>query len=291
MSKRTNKKNKSKKGLEATRHDLAGQYPFSKYYCADQQFITYRYAGAVNTAATANYYLYQFRGNSPYDPDYTSTGAQPPGFDEWSALYNRYRVYEYTVILKVTSLSANQAVRVCLWSSAGGSGAAPVTPSYDDAAGNRYSVKGAANTGGPALTLSQTVNVAKLWGASPFAVAADDTFEAAIASNPSKVCWVSCVFDTSSATGAFMFDWEIRMKTRMYDTQELGLSLIRGSPAWRVRHRDVALAAKDESFSATDGDCTTTSAPPYCCGPVQGDPCRCCRSRSSGNDGHPRAAN
>jgi len=266
---------------------LVPHYSFSKYYCADEQFVTFRYAGGTNVNATANYYLYQFRGNSPYDPDYTSTGAQPPGFDEWSAMYNRYRVYEYTFVLKVTSLTANAAVRACLWSVPGGSGAAPVLPTYDAAAGNRASLHGASNTGGPSLTLTQTMPVYKLWGSAAQAVNADDAFEAAISTNPTRVCWINCIFATSAATGNFAFDWELRMKTRLYQPQELALSL--AGPAYRrVRHRDVIDAAKDQPVTTTDCERTITDAAPLCCGPAQGDPCRCCESRITGNNSYPR---
>lgn len=34
-----------------------------------------------------------FRPNSIYDPDYTGTGHQPRGHDEWSLMYTKYEVY------------------------------------------------------------------------------------------------------------------------------------------------------------------------------------------------------
>lgn len=36
--------------------------------------------------------VHQWRGNSLYDPDFTSTGHQPLYFDQLAAIYNRYRV-------------------------------------------------------------------------------------------------------------------------------------------------------------------------------------------------------
>jgi hypothetical protein len=36
---------------------------------------------------------YVFRGNSGFDPDFTSTGGQPAQWDDYSAVYNRYRIY------------------------------------------------------------------------------------------------------------------------------------------------------------------------------------------------------
>lgn len=36
--------------------------------------------------------VYLFRANSCYDPNYTGTGHQPLGFDQWMAFYNHYTV-------------------------------------------------------------------------------------------------------------------------------------------------------------------------------------------------------
>lgn len=36
--------------------------------------------------------IYVFRGNSLFDPDYTSTGHQPYGFDQYASLYANYYV-------------------------------------------------------------------------------------------------------------------------------------------------------------------------------------------------------
>lgn len=53
-----------------------------------------------------------FRGNSAYDPDETGVGVQPYGYDQWSALLGRYRVYASKIcvyINDVTSGSLNAA--------------------------------------------------------------------------------------------------------------------------------------------------------------------------------------
>lgn len=44
-----------------------------------------------------------WRLNSIYDPDFTGSGHQPLGFDQWQVFYKNYRVYKTDVILSITN--------------------------------------------------------------------------------------------------------------------------------------------------------------------------------------------
>lgn len=50
---------------------------------------------------------YQFTQNGLFDPDITSTGAQPPGFDQWMAFYKRYRVFASSCKITIISEGDN----------------------------------------------------------------------------------------------------------------------------------------------------------------------------------------
>ncbi len=54
--------------------------------------------------------VYGFKLNSCYDPDYTSTGHQPLGFDQWATFYQTYIVSAAQVRVKMLNYSAYQAV-------------------------------------------------------------------------------------------------------------------------------------------------------------------------------------
>lgn len=55
--------------------------------------IPMRYCETVTLSAAAGTMAkYVFRANSIYDPNYTGTGHQPSGHDQWSAFYGRYTV-------------------------------------------------------------------------------------------------------------------------------------------------------------------------------------------------------
>jgi len=53
--------------------------------------LTY-YKWVVMTSTGGAFDVFQFRGNSLFDPAYTSGNDQPSGFDQWALLYNGYRV-------------------------------------------------------------------------------------------------------------------------------------------------------------------------------------------------------
>lgn len=58
----------------------------------------------------SSYTTYGFNLNSVYDPDRSSTGHQPYGYDQLSALYNRYRVISCNWRINVASDSVVRAV-------------------------------------------------------------------------------------------------------------------------------------------------------------------------------------
>lgn len=59
----------------------------------DRTLVRLTYADQITLSTTSlGYASHFFRLNSVYDPDFTATGHQPTGFDEWAAFYNYYRV-------------------------------------------------------------------------------------------------------------------------------------------------------------------------------------------------------
>jgi len=52
---------------------------------------------------------YVFRANGIYDPNYTGTGHQPMGFDQWAALYNHYVVLGAKMTVKVLPSASSTA--------------------------------------------------------------------------------------------------------------------------------------------------------------------------------------
>lgn len=84
------------------------------------QTYMFRYATSVslNPGAAGSNALYQFRANDLYDPDFTSTGGQPRGFDQIMAFYNHFTVVSSRARIHVSQPTAtttgNQFALLCL---------------------------------------------------------------------------------------------------------------------------------------------------------------------------------
>ncbi len=60
----------------------------------DQMRVNLVYEDLYTLTTVSNpYTVYQWRGNGPYDPDFTGTGHQPRYFDQYAAIYNKYKVF------------------------------------------------------------------------------------------------------------------------------------------------------------------------------------------------------
>lgn len=64
----------------------------------------------TSSSTVGSVWYWQWRLNSLYDPDFTGGGNQPTTFDQWMALYDRYRVIACEVDLIVQCVSQNGVV-------------------------------------------------------------------------------------------------------------------------------------------------------------------------------------
>lgn len=127
-----------------------------------------------------------FRGNSAFDPDFTGVGSQPFGFDEWSALYNRYEVYASAISVHARSEQATVSSLSMI----------SLTPSLTSVIpASGFDVIGEARTrkrmlqhitGGPPTFIKSFMSTRKMFGASKSYVNNTD-FSATAGLNPNQV--------------------------------------------------------------------------------------------------------
>lgn len=139
------------------------------------------------TATLGSLYLYQYRGNSTFDPNYTGVGGQPAGFDVWSLLYNEYTVISSHIELEIICSTTADVEFV-------------VYPSYNtttpataaDASVRPYASRILLSPTGNACKgkLRSSMSTAQMFGIRPQATLDDDQYGATISTNPgSSAVW------------------------------------------------------------------------------------------------------
>jgi hypothetical protein len=78
----------------------------------DRVKTTLLYCDTLSISGTAQQYTY--RGNALFDPDFTSTGHQPFYYDQYIAVYEKYRVYAAKMYIRVLNMGENVATMVCI---------------------------------------------------------------------------------------------------------------------------------------------------------------------------------
>lgn len=151
----------------------------------DRMFTRLNYS-AVHEMAYSAFGLpavHQYRTHSIFDPDYTGAGHRPLATEQYSQIYNRYRVYglKYKAIFACLD-TANQADIFVL--------ARPnlVTPTVlETILEHPYTKKAMVSpegSGGSIRTISGYISNPKVLGVSKLRFRSDDQFQAVIGANP-----------------------------------------------------------------------------------------------------------
>lgn len=153
----------------------------------DRFFVKLKYSeqfGMTYTPATAA--SYQFRVNSIFDPNYTGTGHQPLGHDQWQNIYNRYRVYGCKYRIYFTNISTTEQAEVAVQLRPN----LTTASDYDTIRESAYTVYknilGVEGSGQATRCAKGYAGVCKLRGMSKARIKAEDSFQANFGSNPAN---------------------------------------------------------------------------------------------------------
>ncbi len=177
--------------------------------------LTYHSSYDRADTATANAITQQFRGNSCFDPDYTGTGHQPLGFDQFMALYASYRVMSFKITVRLASEASvsydNIPLMLAVW----------VRPNDTTVFTNGDTC--AENAGGCLLvnkftspvTYTMEVSCPKLFGITEREYIADDQFQGDAAANPTRWAVVNAaVWNPAGYRTAHLLDVSIQQHVR-----------------------------------------------------------------------------
>ena len=151
-----------------------------------QRFIVKQKYSQTFPINNSGFSSYGFNLNSVYDPDRSSTGHQPYGYDQLSALYNRYRVINCSWRINVASDSVVRAVAMATNDFTSFAGVSDMV----ERPRARYIVQ---QPGAPSQVLTGTVSIPSLVGRSKAQYMADDRYQAETNANPQELAllWVA----------------------------------------------------------------------------------------------------
>lgn len=168
-------------------------------------------SGNVGATSTVGVYANQFRLNGLYDPDYSGTGHQPMGFDEYAALYGDYRVHGCKVKIIAQITTAGQTGILFLGAKKGAAyhTATSISEWMEDSQIKHWVM----NDEKP-LVVSKYFDIARVFGKSKTAIRGEEGYSAGIGADPSNVAfatvgWVN--IDETTSTG-----WNVRVELTYY---------------------------------------------------------------------------
>lgn len=160
-----------------------------------QRYITkMKYMETITTSALGDF---QFRLNSIYDPNFTGVGHQPYGFDQLSAIYNRYRVISCGYRIASMNVVSGNGVRL------GAVAANEVMPIANfDVLGElpRAKYVNQAQTS-DIVVLKGKSYLPSLMGRTKAQYMADDRYQAEVSTNPAEGAVLNLYTATSAGVG------------------------------------------------------------------------------------------
>lgn len=151
----------------------------------DRIFLKLNYCQTFTIASTTTSNDQVFR-SSLYDPDYTGTGHQPLGRDQWATFYQKYRVYGMKYHLQVEHTSGDPIVICVHWDSNPNTTYTSMTEAIEKSY-SKWKYLSSGNGGSKSgVSMGGYMSVSKIFGASRGKVKSEDDFQALIGGNPTK---------------------------------------------------------------------------------------------------------
>ncbi len=158
------------------------------------------------------------RMNSGFDPNFTGVGHQPYQWDQFAALYNRYRVLNTK--WKVIWGNNTGTYNVCVFPLNGLLSSAVAGPATFETACEqpRAVVRIVPGTGGFPCTITGKVSLNALNGCTITEYLGDDRFEATVTTNPVEVMYLNaCYYNPTLASITINFTIEMEYELDFHD--------------------------------------------------------------------------
>lgn len=182
---------------------------------AARQRVIMSYASSVNIPNAAAAGAQDFRMNSLFDPDLTGAGAQPNGFDQWSAFYNRYVVYKFKIEGRIDAMTANTST----WVAHGPSNGVPLVTNANMLGNNVSKFTSVGGSGAPGMYFSNVIRLWKFTGKDFKQYMGDDVYSSLTTANPSEVLDYGVRAEAQGAAGVVTchFMYRLTFWAEMFD--------------------------------------------------------------------------
>lgn len=201
-------KNKTKQNVHRRRQQIRGNVTIPNQIYATsfprQMKVALRYhhgAALTTTAGTANDHVFNL--NSIYDPDRTGVGHQPQGRDQWSTLYNRYRVDSTSVSIRTIGASTHGTLTALLANNDG------TTITDIDEFGESFGAISGVATTTQICHLSRNYNLSAVTGVTNQVYTSDDRYQALMTTSPTEVITLHVATYEVGAGGAVVVNYDL----------------------------------------------------------------------------------
>jgi len=179
------------------------------------------FAGSAASGAITSTYI--FRANDLFDPDFTSAGHQPMGFDQLMLWYNHFTVRSARIVAVCKNVNTN-APTVCLRID-GDNTALTVIDRIVELGGCVTADLEAKGQYGANKILELSLDVAKLQGVKPSTITADANLRGSVAAGPIEVSYFHItMWDTLGNTSAMQVDIVLEQTATFYEPRDLSES-------------------------------------------------------------------
>lgn len=188
----------------------------------DSEVATISYSDEIGVTGTT-YAQYTFRGNCVYDPDETYTGHQPLYYDQYTAVYSKYKVTSSKMRVTVANYNASASAVAVLTPSSEILTITSYPVAMEQPYAKRTELIPISTRQGAQSSVSSSMSTQKMLGLSASQFASED-YSALTGAIPLSVWyWNIAFFDIVEVSVRFVVD--IEYKVLFYDRRAPSLSL------------------------------------------------------------------
>ncbi len=188
----------------------------------------FRYADTASLSSTAGVVSsYVLRANDLFDPDFTSSGHQPMGFDQMIAFYNHFVVTKARLVVTFVNTGSSTGPTVCIRQDADSTVITNINQ-IKEFGGCVYEQLEAKGSYGQNKVLELSLDIAKLQGVNPQAIVANTALQGNAAASPTEVTFFHILlWDSTGTTSAVSAQFVLEQEAVFIEPRDLTQSLER----------------------------------------------------------------